>query len=339
MKSAIKLLGYQVIAQLGLPKLLHRKFFRNHLTIVMYHAVIRSPLEFYNWCFLDETLFRHQVKYFKRNFDVIPLSVAVERLGNGEISRPTAVLTFDDGYQNNYDVVFPILREAGLPATIFLNTGLVNTGDTVWSCRLYRALARTSRHMLEWDGCKFDLSGPGPKAKASAAIRGRLKEYPQSQLRSTLGRIILELGDDPERPIEADSPFRMLSREAIAEMAKSGLIEFGAHTHTHAILSRLSPEERCAEIEASVAAVHELTGRHCDLFAYPNGRAQDYDVESIRTLQACGVRAAVTTIAGSNNAMTPVMELRRCGIGANQTMAEFQMRVHHFTTQIRRVLQ
>lgn len=312
-------------------RLLLAKRNRNQLIILVYHGVVRSPLKVYDWCFVNESSFSSQMRYLKKHFEVISLSGAVERLRNGKIYQPTTVITFDDGFQNNYDIVFPTLREAGLPATIFLATGLVNTSDTVWFCRLNRVLAETNKASLEWNGLRFDLSGPGPKAETASAIKERLKEFAHPQLLTELRKIILELGGDPDRPIEVGSPFRMLSHEAIKEMSASGLIEFGAHTHSHAILSLLSPKERYDEIERSITAIRELTGLPCERFAYPNGRAEDYNAEIIATLEAYGVRASVTAIEGPNNEMTPLMELRRYGIGANLSMGKFQRKIHGFS--------
>jgi peptidoglycan/xylan/chitin deacetylase (PgdA/CDA1 family) len=334
----MKAIGYQVIAQLGLPQLLHSTIFRKQVTIMTYHAVIRSPLDVYDWCFLDEFSFRRQAQYVKRHFDVIPLSEAVVRMRTRRICQPTVVITFDDGFQNNYDVAFPILYELRLPATIFLITGLVNTSDTPWFCRLHRAVTESSRAWLEWGDFVLDLAGPEAKAKTLAVVWGKLKEFPHPRLLIELQRLILELGDDPGRPVEVGSPFRMLSREAITKMAGSGLIEFGAHTHSHAILSLLGPEERHNEIERSVAATEEMTSRPCELFAYPNGSIQDYDVNIIRTLEACGVHTAVTTIESPNDSRTPAMELRRYGIGAGDSMAYFQLKIHHFIAQLRRMM-
>jgi peptidoglycan/xylan/chitin deacetylase (PgdA/CDA1 family) len=338
MNSAVRNITYPVIARSRLPQVLHKAVFPHHLTIVTYHAVVRSPLKVPAWCFLDESLFRSQVNYLKSNFDIIPLFESIERMKKGGISGPTAVITFDDGFQNNYDVAFPILDELQVPATIFLTTGFLNTADTAWFCRLNCALAKTTEPMLQWNGCRFNLSGAG-KSKAFEAIAAKLLKFAHPQLLTELRNIILQLREDPDSPIHVGSPYRMLSHEAIARMAGSGLIEFGAHTHTHAILSRLSPRDRTAEIERSIAMVQELTGRRCELFAYPNGRAEDYDTATIAALEACGVRGSVTSIAGPNNRTTPVMELRRYGIGAEHTMAYFQLRVHHFIAEAKRMIQ
>jgi peptidoglycan/xylan/chitin deacetylase (PgdA/CDA1 family) len=304
------------------------------LAILVYHAIVRSPLEVYNTCFLDESSFRKQVSYLKSRFDVLSLSEAVGKMLGGEISRPTAVITFDDGFQNNYDVAFPILRELGLPCTIFLTTALVNTNDTFWYLRLNRALAKTKKSFLEWDGHSLDLSTAAAKLKVIIAIRTSLRDLPRPKLLEELRKVIVETGDDPNCPIEADC---MLDAKSIAEMTRSGLVEFGAHSHTHPWMSRLSSEECQEEISLSVARTRELTGRPCKLFAYPFGYPQHYNnSETIKTLKQYGIRIAVTGIPGPNDQNTPLMELRRYGIDATDTKAVFQLKAHHLISHVLR---
>src|SRR5688572_29468975 len=100
-------LGCHTVLRLGLPKLLHRVILRNQLTILMYHAIISKPLAVHDWCFLNISSFTSQIQYLKKNFQIVPLSGAVKWMKNGGISRPTAVVTFDDGFQSNYDLAFP----------------------------------------------------------------------------------------------------------------------------------------------------------------------------------------------------------------------------------------
>jgi peptidoglycan/xylan/chitin deacetylase (PgdA/CDA1 family) len=88
-------------------------------------------------------------------------------------------------------------------------------------------------------------------------------------------------------------------------------------------LRPLAPADRRSEIARSLADVAAATGRPCDLFAYPNGRAEDYDADTVQLLRECGVRAAVTTIDGSNDSATPLLELRRFSVGAPTTVDDF----------------
>lgn len=296
---------------------------RHQLTIFMYHAVVRSPLQVFDWGFIDATLFRSQMQSLQSHYELLPLTEATRRLQNGKIDRPTAVVTLDDGFQNSYDVAFPILRELGVPATIFLVTGLVDTADTFWFSRLHWAVTETGRPWMKWDGNHLDLSSNRSKAKALRVLRTRLKRLPQPRLLEQVSRIALELGEDPNRPMEIDSPYRVLNSSAIREMALSGFIEFGAHTQSHAILSRLPPEGARDEIEQSIAATQKLAQRPCVLFAYPNGLAADYNTGHRALLQSCGVQAAVTAINGFNRVEADLFGLRRFGIGANFNMRDF----------------
>lgn len=338
MSSAVQSLVYETVARLRLHRWLHSALLRDRLTILMYHSVVRTPLDVCHSCFVSHSEFRSQVDYLRRHFQLLPLLEAVERMRSGAIDRPTASITFDDGFQNNHDFAFPILRDANVPATIFVTTGLVDTSETLWFCRLHRALSETKHPSLQCNGRMFDLIGPGSKARAVAVIQEMLKEFPHPEMLRELRRIIQHVGQDPDLPIEIGSPFRMLSRAAIAEMAASGLIEFGAHGHNHAILSLLSSQEQHSEIEQSMMAVRELTGRPCRFFAYPNGRKRDYDPETIKLLVAGGVKAAVTSIRGPNDKSTNVMELRRYPVTAGLGMAHFQLMAHHFIAKVKEII-
>lgn len=326
-----KSVARELVARSRLPRLRHRALHRSALTIVMYHGIVDSPPEVEDWCFVDAVSFRRQADYLARHFAVLSLSQAAERLAAGEIDGPTAVITFDDGFQSQHDLAWSVLRERNLPATLFLATGLVGTADTVWYGRLDRALAETAMSRLEWHGEPFELATAAGKAAAARILQARLKALPHPRLLRELRELLFALGDDPERPVGAGSPYRVLSREAVAEMAASGSVEFGAHTHSHAILARLPPEEADAEIQRSLEAVQALTGLPCQLFSYPNGRPEDYDRRTILALQARGVRAAVTTEPGPNHPDTPPLELRRYGVGRSITMPEFELMVHHWS--------
>jgi peptidoglycan/xylan/chitin deacetylase (PgdA/CDA1 family) len=251
------------------------------------------------------------------------------------VDKPTAVVTFDDGYQNNFDVAFPVLQQHGVPATIFLTTGFVDSSDTIWFCHIIRALSCTRKRSMRWDNVDLDLSAPRKKSVASARLQAWVKEYPSAEVGSLLLRIYEELDVDPVSSFELESPFRILSSSSIRTMAQSGLVEFGAHTVTHAILSLLSPEDQWREISGSVEAVESLTGRPCRFFAYPNGRPQDYDSKTVELLQKRGILAAVTMTAGPNHALTSLMELQRFGVGADFGMPMFQWLRHHFMNHLR----
>lgn len=309
----------------GLAPVLRRRWTRGRLAVLMYHGVVDAPPGVADWCFIGCEAFRAQVAYLKRHFRLLALSEASAALDEGGVDGPAAVLTFDDGFRNNCDAALPVLREFDAPATVFLTTDLVGTADTVWFCRLLRALARTRRTALDWGGARYDLSGPAPKAEASARLQALLKRLPKPWLDAALSKLCARLGVEPGEPVEEGSPYRMLDSGAVREMLRSGLVEFGAHTRTHAVLSLLPPEAQRREIEGSLGAVRRLTGRPCALFAYPNGGPSDYDAVTLRLLARAGVRLAATSIPGVNGTGTPRLELRRYPVGPEPDLAAFEL--------------
>src|SRR4030095_14676836 len=140
------------------------------LPVFMYHGLIRSPLPLYDWCFVNATEFARQIAYIQEHFEGRPRFAALARRRERFSTKPIAVVTFDDGFQSTYDIAFPILRSAGVPATIFLVTGLIDTNTTLWFCRLNRALAATSERALDWRGERYDISSPERRVMTSSTI-------------------------------------------------------------------------------------------------------------------------------------------------------------------------
>ncbi len=337
LKESVLWVGAGVASSVGLPRFLHSRLYRNQLSILTYHAVVRKKLQVPDWCFLEEPMFRRQIEYVKRHFQVVPLSQAVTMLKSGTLENPTVAITFDDGYQNNFDVAFPILARYECPATIFLSTKYMDSDQLPWFCRLNLALTLSKKRSFSWAGSDFDISTPAKKSRASVAIHKTLKKYHPYAIDGLVEEICRALDVDTEQKFAAGSQYHMLRTSSIRTMIDSGLITFGAHTHSHVILSQLLAEERKAEIVGSIREVERLTGDVCRFFAYPNGSAKDYDRASMELLQREGVQAAVSTIAGPNVVKTPVLELRRYGIGSELNFSGFKSLVHHVTYRMKQI--
>jgi len=294
------------------------------LAIFLYHSVVRRPLEVEDFCFLREEEFLHQLEALRRRFRIVSLAEGARLLAGGDLDVPTAVLTFDDGFQDNHDVVYPALRAAGAPATIFVCTDLVDTDGVPWYCRLHDAITRTPRRELEWSGRRYPLDGIPARTRTARELKSALKRLAAPALEAAVDEIgrRLDAGDGSSRGV--DPRFRMLSAAAIREMTREGLVEIGAHTASHAILARLPPAAQRDEIERSIARVRALTGTECRLFAYPNGRFEDYDGATLEILRGAGIAAAVTAESGWNDAATPPLELLRFAIGGEPSMPLFE---------------
>lgn len=108
----------------GSRDLLLSKLGRSRAVVLYYHRIgerdlLTKPVE----------EFRRDLIYLKRKYECITLNELCERLRQGTpLKRRTAVVTFDDGYRDNYTVAMPVLQEVGIPATFFVSTGFIGTG-------------------------------------------------------------------------------------------------------------------------------------------------------------------------------------------------------------------
>lgn len=297
------------------------------VAVLMYHAVVERPLPVPDWCFLDVEAFRQQLAYLADACQVIHLrDIPAWTGGDG---RPAVALTFDDGFENNYSTVFPILQALGLPATVFLATGLLDSDQAPWFCHVHDAVSRSSRAALTVEGRTYPLGDRRSRQTSSAALQNWLKQFPAPEIERRTREVVAAASGDTDSGFECDSPYRMLRSWQVREMAASGLVDFGAHTVSHAILSRLSPSDRKKEINESVRAVAGLLDAPCRLFAYPNGTRDAFGQSDMWSLSAAGIRLAVTTLPGPATRRTPELALPRYGIGSGMSFTRFRLVVHH----------
>ena len=264
----------------------------NRLCVVNYHRILEVPdplLESEP----DVATFRWQMALLARCFNVLPLPEALTLLDAGTLPPRAVCITFDDGYRSMHDLALPVLREFGLPATVFVTSGFVGEGN-MWNDRIIGAVQGLQGETL-------DLSehGLGSYALGSLEARrqtlGRLTErskYLPPQARQALvERLEAMVGDEL-------APGLMLTPEMILNLQRNH-IEIGAHTVTHPILTSLDDGTARLEITAGKADLEEITGRPVRLFAYPNGKpGMDFDVRHAAMVREAGFDAAFTTLPG-----------------------------------------
>ena len=258
---------------------------------------------------LPTGLFAARMEHIARHYTVLTVEDLVERLRHGQVPRKALALTFDDGYRDNLTHAAPILARYGLPATIFLTTGHIGTSEMLWFDRLALALKRTARPQLALGRqTVLPLGSTTERLRALQVALRHLKNLPDSERRHTLDQLVVELDSGP-----LEGPKRlMLSWDEVGALRGLGF-SIGAHTVSHPILSRLSPEDAWREINDSKLAIERALGTRARAFAYPNGGAEDVTDLTVRLVKDAGFACAVTTRRGLNTSTTPLLELRRGG--------------------------
>lgn len=313
---------------------------RNKIVVLCYHGFTPrtfsarkggggSGIENYQGKHLDVAIFQSQLDYLKKYYQVISLEKLLAYYERGTpLPAYSLAITIDDGYESGYKLAFPLLRERGMPAAIFITTDFVDRGAWLWVDRLEYAMDRTSSRRLELkiggEIFSFDLSTDPAKKSADTKIRTQLKTVPADLREEILGGIEKSLGVRLSKE-KAPEIYRPLAGPQIKEMIQSGLVTFGSHSVSHPILSRLSDPLLGEEVGKSRESIEGKTGTACRFFCYPNGREGDFNERTKKALGEAGYRAAFTTVEGMNEGRGDVFELKR--IGVHEDPVEFVMTV------------
>jgi peptidoglycan/xylan/chitin deacetylase (PgdA/CDA1 family) len=218
--------------------------------------------------------------HLKRWYDVISLDQLVATIKAGKcFSVPTVILTIDDGFKDNYDLAYPILKRLGLPATIFLTSGLVNTPTVPWVDEIGIALAKTKLGNLYFPQLFGDqvvaISNNEQKAETLHRIYEKLL-YLEHNTKVDLVDTLLSILSDKDDLLPHERI--MLNWKEIKQMTQNN-ISFGAHTMTHPTLSKMDSKDAMREIIESKLIIEKKLGIRVRHFAIPNGQDEDFTEE------------------------------------------------------------
>lgn len=279
--------------------------------ILTFHRLTSQPDPFFPG--LPVEIFANQVEFLARHYTLADLAGLIRQLDNGRaIPKNAVVLTFDDGYRDNYEFAFPILQRYQIPATIFLTTAFVSRQDVLWNDKICFALKHTkcTEMTINCDGERhFWLHTMKQRLAAAKEILWHLFHVPHAEKLAFIDGLLTQLAIHDFGELWES----MLTWDQIRRMKKGG-VNFGAHTVTHPVLSRLPLDQAREEILRSRQTIEREIDAPVDLFAYPVGRPVDFNLGLKALVQELGFKAAVTTIFGTNTTETDRYALHRGGL-------------------------
>ena len=250
--------------------------------------------------------FEKQLRYLALHYQVVTMEQFIALREQTEPAyRPLCVITFDDGWRDNFDVALPLLRKYGLPATLFISTKFIGNGRTPWFYRLgyiLQALAEipdgkgaalpSNRQDLPATLTRWFAASTAERQQNIDAMIEALKELPGAELESLVEQLQCLPVLTGQRA-NANGAV-MLNWQQVREMAASR-VEIGSHGLTHMILTQMPLEAAKTELQESKRSIEEQLGHTVQGFSYPNG---DYSDEVEALVRAEGYRYACTTRAG-----------------------------------------
>jgi peptidoglycan/xylan/chitin deacetylase (PgdA/CDA1 family) len=255
------------------------------------------------------------MRFLKRAYTPVPLAVLADALVRGEAPPSgTVAITLDDGYADNYDEAFPVLRALGVPATVYVATEAIDGGPGFWTADLRAVVlaARASSARVDVDGGHDVRLGDGEeRQRALKTLINLLVPVSHAERRRVLAELRKTLGVNGG----ADVSTAMLTSEQIRALHAGG-VSIGAHTETHSNMTLLAPDEVRREIGGSRTRLEAILDVPVHDFAYPNtgGRFPHCNPAVARIIEELGFRSAATSHAGIVGARTDRYLLPRIGI-------------------------
>ena len=320
-------LGHALVRSGLWKRSLHMWAERRTVIILTYHRVIEKwdrTLDYSQpGMVVTASTFDRHVAFLKEHFAIVTLDALLgDGYTAGQTTRPQCIVTFDDGWRDNYDLAFPILRRHDIPATIYLATDFIGTNRVSIQTELLYLL--TNANLAALSDVRAPRVYPGPvhrQLKRLARLGGAVSAQDLDPLIEAmqvaygdpvlLREFVHSLASAARlpTPLAPSRPF-FLDWDQVRTMAAAG-IEIGSHTCSHRMMTRL-PEDRARdELIRSKTEIERRIGRRVNHFAFPHEAANGPLV-----LAAAGAGYRTACVGGDLAGQEPsaIRCLRRLGM-------------------------
>lgn len=332
-RDILKYLYFLLFRILGVYSFLRYRN-RDKAIVLTYHGVLPNipsngnQFEYRN--FVTTKQFEKQIRLLLKKYRPLNISDFTEAGGN---LSGGFLITFDDGFYNNYKYAFPLLEKYGLHGCFFVTTNYIGKKEYIWTEQVTLLLQRTKKSKVQLhleDKYVFELNGFKKREVASVTIRKYLKKAPPERIQDVLEQMKSQLTDVSLLIDQEDEErYKFMTWKEAKEMSDSGQI-IGSHTKSHFIVSTLSEAESWEELRGSKEAIEKNTGTQCISISFPNGEKEDYSEIQKNQLQRLGYKCAFTQVPLFNNGNTDRLEIRRVNITSTLYMPVFEGKICGF---------
>lgn len=263
--------------------------FNTPVVILLYHrcAVLETDPQLLA---VTPENFAHQVKWLKERYPLLRFDEPWD-----SVREPSVVLTFDDGYWDNYAYAVPILERLQVPATIFVSTERIGTGKEPWCDDVERLVllndnllgAKIHLDLREQGEMDVFIADEDVRRALYYRVHDAVRLMQPSEREDVLAKI-----EDAYGAVSVRPSHRYMTETELQELANSQYITIGGHTVTHSRLSVLSYEKQREEIEGSVRRLETIMHKKVTTFSYPFGGKADYNADSVAIVREMNLKTA-----------------------------------------------
>jgi len=267
---------------------------RGSIAVLLLHGVITEPhdgLRNYTSKHITAARFLETLKSLLAIASPVSMPELVE-IAAGRIGPPDRgfVVTFDDGFENNWSVAAPILRELSVPATFYITSDFIDNNGSSWIDRIEAVVEAAAQ--VDVDDVQLGIRGTFGSRDERVALLDRIRQVVKGTRTmdpyDAAARVIAGISGTDSAPW-SQSLDQKMSWDQVRSLDADPLFVVGGHGRTHRILEYLDDADLEAEIAHSLRRLSVELGRPVDHFSYPEGLAHCYSDRVIGVLQRHGV--------------------------------------------------
>ena len=304
---------------------------RPGLVVLTYHRIAEPAVNRFYEPVISATpdSFRDQIAWLCRHVRVLALDELIAMRESGSQWRePAALITFDDGYRDNFEVAVPILREHHVPATFFLPTAFLEAPRLPWwdevAYVIKQTRVRSLRLEVSPEGGASPLSIDLEAMSRSAAIMTVIRAFLDETIADERW-FLDQLSAAAEVAMDGESLARTLFTnwdQVRRCTGEDGIVTIGSHGHSHRRLAGLDEASQRHELTESKRILETRIGRAVEALAYPYGWPGCYTARTKAIAAESGYRLGFASLEGVNRPDTlDPHDIRRLGVGSGDSPA------------------
>lgn len=272
----------------------------NGLVVFNYHRVGdsgNSPFDRGLWSATVDA-FDRQVTFLKKHFEIVNVC-DLQDLFHHPDDRGV-MITFDDGYRDNFELAFPVLRRHGAPATFFITTGFLDDRRTAWWDEIAWMVHTSAQPALCGEGFSaqpLPLATPAARESAILTLLKIYKGLGKELTEDFLNRLAEQAGTGRASRELANSVW--MSWDMVRELHAAGM-DIGGHTVNHPVLANADAQTQRREIFDSKQRIETEIGSSITAFSYPVGQPESFTLETRHLLHEAGYQWAFSFHGGAS---------------------------------------
>jgi peptidoglycan/xylan/chitin deacetylase (PgdA/CDA1 family) len=292
---------YTALGSTGLDVLL-RPMLGGVGVILTFHRVLLAPPDIHHGpsqsLIVTAEAFQAAIAFLRNaGYDIVSLDEVRRRLLARGKQKKFACLTFDDGYIDNYEVVYPICQKLEVPIAIYITINMIEAKILLWWFGLERVIEQMDfvQSPANGDLRIYPCRSTAEKLSSYRALDRLLRHASEADRLRMIEKLERESGVD----FKAVSQGLAMTWPMVKELSRSGRVTIGAHTITHRALCSLGEDEMRREIGESRDILEERLAIRIKHFAYPFGRSSDASIREYEICKSLGFDTATTTRPGT----------------------------------------